>query len=338
MFRSVAEIDEALHRLGRRLLYADAPAVTIVVCGGSGLHMLGLSSRTTRDIDICAAAIAGETSLAAARNAQLPAAFLTAVEAVARDLGLSPGWLNTAAGDRSMKWKKIAASMKPPAHAPSVPLFFRAAKTVRTRRQQDGVFAAYGLARAPVVIRGQAQPIHFRSPAAILCTSRALFGVAIRADVMAYLAVNERGHARGLAATLGYNHMQVRAVLLSLEQAGIATAVSYGRTHHYSIDMEAWRALLMEPGMTAQWINWRCLGRGFNSMFAGLWAIDASRADATVAESLVRDVMEAAREDILGTHAEMAHQRGLSRILGTSLADKIGTGANRRLHSPGRTL
>ena len=99
MFRSVAEIDEALHRLGRRLLYADAPAVTIVVCGGSGLHMLGLSSRTTRDIDICAAAIAGETSLAAARNAQLPAAFLTAVEAVARDLGLSPGWLNTAAGE-----------------------------------------------------------------------------------------------------------------------------------------------------------------------------------------------------------------------------------------------
>jgi len=251
-------------------------------------------------------------------------------------LGAVTAWL--AARDRSMKWKKLAASLKPPAHAPSVPLFFRAAKTVRTRRQQDGVFAAYGLARAPVVIRGQAQPIHFRSPAAILCTSRALFGVAIRADVMAYLAVNERGHARGLAATLGYNHMQVRAVLLSLEQAGIATAVSYGRTHHYSIDMEAWRALLMEPGMTAQWINWRCLGRGFNSMVAGLWAIDASRADATVAESLVRDVMEAAREDILGTHAEMAHQRGLSRILGTSLADKIGTGANRRLHSPGRTL
>jgi len=44
MFRSVAEIDEALHRLGRRLLYADAPTV-------------------------------------------------------ARDLGLSPGWLNTAAGE-----------------------------------------------------------------------------------------------------------------------------------------------------------------------------------------------------------------------------------------------
>ena len=56
MFRSSVEIDSALERLGRRLLYADSPPVSIVICGGSALQMLGLSSRTTRDIDICAAA------------------------------------------------------------------------------------------------------------------------------------------------------------------------------------------------------------------------------------------------------------------------------------------
>ena len=163
---------------------------------------------------------------------------------------------------------------------------------------------------------------------AALVGTGALVGAAVAAGMDGALVGSALG-AGGAADGPSFPHAMT---------AGIATAVSYGRTHHYSIDMEAWRALLMEPGMTAQWINWRCLGRGFNSMFAGLWAIDASRADATVAESLVRDVMEAAREDILGTHAEMAHQRGLSRILGTSLADKIGTGANRRLHSPGRTL
>lgn len=96
MFRSSAEIDSALERLGRRLLYADSPAVAIVVCGGSALQVLGLSSRTTRDIDICAAA----PSLGGPfpeRWARLPDVFMAAADAVARDLGLSPDWLNTAA-------------------------------------------------------------------------------------------------------------------------------------------------------------------------------------------------------------------------------------------------
>lgn len=99
MFRTAAEIDDALRRLGMRLLYADAPAVTIVICGGSALHMLGLSSRTTRDIDVCAAVISGERSTLARLDFRLPDVFMTAVEVVARDLGLSSGWLNTAAGE-----------------------------------------------------------------------------------------------------------------------------------------------------------------------------------------------------------------------------------------------
>ena len=35
MFRGPQEIDAALSHLGKRLLYADVPPVSIVVCGGN---------------------------------------------------------------------------------------------------------------------------------------------------------------------------------------------------------------------------------------------------------------------------------------------------------------
>lgn len=67
-----------------------------MICGGSALQMLGLSSRTTRDIDICATAPSLGGPLLH-RGSQLPDGFMAAVEAVGGDLGLSSGWLNTAA-------------------------------------------------------------------------------------------------------------------------------------------------------------------------------------------------------------------------------------------------
>ena len=99
MFRCSAEIDSALERLGRRLLYADCPPVSIVICGGSALQMLGLSSRTTRDIDICAAAqsVGGPFP---ERGARLPDGFMAAVEAVATT------WASVLAGSirQQRKW------------------------------------------------------------------------------------------------------------------------------------------------------------------------------------------------------------------------------------------
>jgi hypothetical protein len=99
MFRSPQEVEAALAQLGKRLLYADAPHVTLVVCGGSALQIQGLSTRTTQDVDVCAATVHPESSPAASGAATLPDSFLAAVRAVAGDLGLNPAWLNTAAAE-----------------------------------------------------------------------------------------------------------------------------------------------------------------------------------------------------------------------------------------------
>ena len=236
-------------------------------------------------------------------------------------LGAVAAWL--AAHYRSLKWRRLATTLRPEGDIKPSPLFVRGTGSATADRQRDGVFSTYGLARAPFALRGQAQPVRLRTPGALLCTSRAVFGVAIRADVMAFLVANDKVHARGFASTLGYNHMQVRAVLLALEQAGIATAHTNGRTRQYSIDRETWRPVLLEMGPAPEWVDWRRLARGLNTIVSGLWAIDAGRADVTVAESLVYDVMRAARDDILAAHSSLSHARGLSKILGVPLANRI---------------
>lgn len=55
------------------LLQADGESASIVIIGGAALNLLGVVSRTTRDVDVVA---------------------MKAVETVARDLGLAPNWLN----------------------------------------------------------------------------------------------------------------------------------------------------------------------------------------------------------------------------------------------------
>lgn len=225
-----------------------------------------------------------------------------------------------AAHDRSGKWRRLAASLRPSPSGELTAAFHRAAGGARRVGQIDEVFAAYGLRRAPLVWRAQVGPVRMRQPGSIFCTSRAVFGVGARADVMTYLLINPSGHARGLGASLGYNHMQVRAVLQAIEQAGIAASRPQGRTLQYSIDADVWGPVLVGPAAAVEWVAWRRLARGIHGIVTRLWSIDADRADSSLAASLIRDVMRRSRDDLLQGHHWLSHPTGRTRLLGKSLA------------------
>jgi|688.fasta_scaffold182673_2 hypothetical protein len=227
------------------------------------------------------------------------------------------------AQDRSGKWRRLATSLLPPAPGQRVATFHRAAGRAPPAGQIDDVFAAYGLERAPLVRRGQAGPVRMRQPGSIFCTSRAVFGVSARADVMAYLVVNRSSHARGLGASLGYNHMQVRAVLQAIEQAGIAVSRPAGRTLQYSIDAEVWSPVLVGPTAAVEWVAWRRLARGLHALVTTLWGVAADRADPSLAAYLVGDAIRAARGEILQGHPWLAHPGGRARLLGEPLARRL---------------
>lgn len=234
-----------------------------------------------------------------------------------------------ASRDRASKWKRLATIFRPATRSTPVPLFHGVA-TPGPGRRSDALFTPYGLERAPLVVRSQAGPVRMRHPAAVFCTSRAVFGVAIRADVMAYLVSNHSAHARGLAASLGYNHMQVRAVLRAIEQAEIAVSHSERRTRQYSIDAGAWRPVLLGEEAAAEWVNWRRLARGLHAIISKLWAIDAKRVDPELADAVIQDTVRDAREDILQGHAWLSHAGGRVRVLGEPLARQLASLDGRR--------
>lgn len=89
-------LDVALEATGA-LLARRGEQAAIVVVGGTALNLLGVISRSTRDVDVIAAATPrGGAAPGEIRPPDpLPNALTRAVATVARDLGLPNDWLNT---------------------------------------------------------------------------------------------------------------------------------------------------------------------------------------------------------------------------------------------------
>ena len=90
----LSRLEVALKTLGR-LLSDRGLSYELVAVGGSGLLMLGLTVRPTRDLDIVAFVEKGLYK----RVQELPAPLLEAVKAVAQIEGLAPNWINAGPAD-----------------------------------------------------------------------------------------------------------------------------------------------------------------------------------------------------------------------------------------------
>ena len=95
MFRSRAQIEEALTRTGRCLALADAGEHALLVCGGSALNLAGLLNRPTRDVDVLG--LVKGVKAAYVVEELLPEEVTKAAERVAWDLNLPNDWLNDSA-------------------------------------------------------------------------------------------------------------------------------------------------------------------------------------------------------------------------------------------------
>jgi hypothetical protein len=216
-------------------------------------------------------------------------------------LGAIASWM--ADHDKSMKWRGLARRMMPPAQPPPEPLFHSAGrKAGGASENQDPFFMRYGLIREPVQNRHMAQPVNMKDPANIMFRSRAVFGIGMRADVMAYLMTTGGSHPRAIARTLGYNPMRVQEMLGDLADAGIALVRPVGRSRQYRIHRERWRDVLV-AGQTnmPQWVNWRALARGLTVISRQLWAIEEARADEYIFSSMMRSAMKSCRDDLQGS-------------------------------------
>jgi hypothetical protein len=82
-----------LSALGEQLAYSGGGPYDLAVCGGTALNVLGLVTRTTRDIDVFALVEHGRLVPCPV----MPADLAEAASRVARDFDLSPDWINVQA-------------------------------------------------------------------------------------------------------------------------------------------------------------------------------------------------------------------------------------------------
>jgi len=215
-------------------------------------------------------------------------------------LGAIAFWM--AEQDKSMKWRGLAQRTVSAARTPAEPLFHTAKGRTPCPSAADARFQRYGLVRDTVRTRGMTQSVNMKDPANIMFKSRAVFGIGIRADVMAYMVTTEGAHPRDVARTLGYNHMRVQEVLVGLAEAGVAFVRPVGRSKQYWIDRDTWRRVLMGGQTSApQWVNWRALTRSLTAIWREVWAIEEARADEYIFSSKMRAAMQSARNDLLGS-------------------------------------
>lgn len=92
---NVEDINKYLNALSEQLDLLGVCGVDIVVVGGAALSVLGLSQRTTRDIDTMAFLVISQTGDRSLIRAEFDDKLAGAAAAVARDYGLPADWINT---------------------------------------------------------------------------------------------------------------------------------------------------------------------------------------------------------------------------------------------------
>lgn len=216
-------------------------------------------------------------------------------------VGAVAAWM--AERDKSMKWRGLAQRNLTEIRTPAEPLFRSApGQRIGAPGDADAFFLRYGLVRGTVRPRGRTLPVNLKDPVNILFKSRAVFGIGIRADVMAFLMTTEGAHARDMARVLGYNHMRVQEVLNGLSEAGVASVRAVGRAKTYSLDRDRWQGVLAERQAVApRWVNWRALTRGLTGLWRQVQVLEEARADEYVFSSKMRAAMRSVRPDLLAS-------------------------------------
>lgn len=216
-------------------------------------------------------------------------------------IGAIASWMSEK--DKSMKWRGVMRRMAATGQKRNEALFgAQSGVPAGVAEQPEPHFERYGLLRGPIRARGMTQAVNMKDPLNVMFKSRAVFGIGIRADVMAYLVSTDGGYARRIAEILGYNHMRVSEVLAGMAEAGMVTVHAAGRTKHYGADQEQWQSVILPDRSNAlRWVNWRALTRGLATLWRVVWALDAARAEAYVFSSKMRKAMQEARNDVLGS-------------------------------------
>ena len=138
--------------------------------------------------------------------------------------------------------------------------------------EPDPIFLQRSLERGKIDLRGMSRRPRTDQPATFLFKLRSLFGRQARAEVVAWLLANDRGHPAAIARHTGYFRRTVQIVLNDLSESGHVRAIRSGREKDFLIDPDEWRFLMTwKPADTfPRWVTWAPVFRFLESVLETL--------------------------------------------------------------------
>ena len=122
------------------------------------------------------------------------------------------------ASRRDSRWKQLARLEGDESPEPE-PLFRIDGRPWEPGAEVDTAFLEHGFRRSPVSSRGLSRTVSPMNPRGVAFRTRALFGVSVRADVIAYLATCGKGHPSEISRLLGFSQKQVQDTLVEMAQS-----------------------------------------------------------------------------------------------------------------------
>jgi hypothetical protein len=120
--------------------------------------------------------------------------------------------------------------------------------------EYDLQFEKQGLKRGEIELRNLSANITMSSSTNLIFALRSLFGLAPRAEVVAYLLTHAGGKASVIARSTAYSYPAVTEALSELVQSGQVYVEKRG---YYSIDKDRWQQFLNIPSPLPVWVGWQ---------------------------------------------------------------------------------
>ena len=181
---------------------------------------------------------------------------------IARKGGFSGGPVLSAVADfmsrreTPAKWTRLSR-LFPRSEPNPAPLFFSAdGKPIPPFGKLDPVFEEHGFSRGLVNPRGHVRPFPATRPANLWLALRALLGVNARCEILLYLLLNGKGHARGIARETFFFQKTIQDAMAEMGQSGFVQGQTKGRERFYTLKPEAWSTVAGRGQPLPRWTNW----------------------------------------------------------------------------------
>lgn len=203
--------------------------------------------------------------------------------------------------EKSAKWSRLAQA---PTDVPQEgePLFWLGDRThVPDPRRRDPHFERAGYVRSAFVPRRLSGNVPRKDPACLRFRLRALFGIGIRAEIIAFLLAHEGGvNGDAVARSIDFSPPGTQEALREMEASDLVLSRREGREKRYFVSRDRWCEFLDLPPPVI-WVNWVRLFRGLARVLRFLRRPDFRRMTEYVQASEFARAAKGATDDFEAT-------------------------------------